>query len=125
VNDLVELKGAILDRAFHSGKNARSSLEGVIDFLRAVFQVPSGREGSEEPKTKKDNSESFKLYICAVDARSPGSSRRICYWCFDPGLAMLELCAKGVRSVILTSGTLSPISVFAHDLKMYSHICDQ
>ena len=34
------------------------------------------------------------------------------YWCFSAGLAMQSLKQRGVRSVIVTSGTLSPLPNF-------------
>ena len=40
------------------------------------------------------------------------------YWCFQPGMAMRQLVALGVRSVLLTSGTLSPLASFAHELQI-------
>lgn len=40
------------------------------------------------------------------------------YWCFSPGVAMEELKRLGVRSIILTSGTLSPMEAFREDLKI-------
>ena len=44
--------------------------------------------------------------------------RKICYWCFNPGHAMSELIRQGVRSVILTSGTLSPLASFTSELQL-------
>ena len=46
------------------------------------------------------------------------TSRTLSWWCFNPGLAMLDLTALRVRSMILTSGTLSPVDSFAHELKV-------
>ena len=40
------------------------------------------------------------------------------YWCFSPGVAMEDLKALGVRSLILTSGTLSPMDAFKEDMKV-------
>ena len=40
------------------------------------------------------------------------------YWCFQPGMAMQQLLATGVRSVLLTSGTLSPLASFAAELQI-------
>ena len=42
--------------------------------------------------------------------------RTIGYWCFHSGAAMRALVAAGVRSVLLTSGTLSPLGSFADEL---------
>ena len=38
------------------------------------------------------------------------------YWCFHSGAAMRALKTAGVRSVLLTSGTLSPLGSFADEL---------
>ena len=44
--------------------------------------------------------------------------RILSYWCFSPGLAMEQLRALEVRSIILTSGTLTPLDSFASELKI-------
>jgi hypothetical protein len=41
------------------------------------------------------------------------------YWCFSPGHSMRELVHQGVRTLILTSGTLAPLSSFALEMQMY------
>ncbi|XP_058859713.1 regulator of telomere elongation helicase 1 isoform X2 [Acipenser ruthenus] len=40
------------------------------------------------------------------------------YWCFSPGFSMNELVRQGVRSIILTSGTLSPLSSFTSEMQI-------
>lgn len=40
------------------------------------------------------------------------------YWCFEPGVAMAELCALKVRCILLTSGTLAPLDSFAQELAL-------
>lgn len=49
----------------------------------------------------------------------PLAVRTLGYWCFSPGHTMAELVREGVRSVILTSGTLSPLDSFSSELQMY------
>lgn len=39
--------------------------------------------------------------------------RTLSYWCFAPSLAMRELVDLGLRSIIVTSGTLSPIKSYS------------
>ncbi|KAG8051464.1 hypothetical protein GUJ93_ZPchr0001g32890 [Zizania palustris] len=46
------------------------------------------------------------------------ASRTLSWWCFNPGLAMEEFLKLGVRSIILTSGTLSPLDSLAMELNM-------
>lgn len=38
---------------------------------------------------------------------------KVSYWCFSPSVALTELSKNNLRSVILTSGTLTPLSSFA------------
>uniref|UniRef100_A0A0E0C458 Helicase ATP-binding domain-containing protein n=1 Tax=Oryza meridionalis TaxID=40149 RepID=A0A0E0C458_9ORYZ len=45
-------------------------------------------------------------------------SRTLSWWCFNPGLAMEEFLKLGVRSIILTSGTLSPLDSLALELNL-------
>ncbi|CAN1168268.1 Regulator of telomere elongation helicase 1 homolog [Linum perenne] len=46
------------------------------------------------------------------------ASRTLSWWCFNPGIAMEEFSKMGVGSIILTSGTLSPMESFAQELKL-------
>lgn len=39
------------------------------------------------------------------------------YWCFSPGHSMRELLQQGVRTLILTSGTLAPLSALALEMQ--------
>ncbi|KAL1551497.1 Regulator of telomere elongation helicase 1 [Salvia divinorum] len=75
----------------------------------------------------KDNSTAhaqyYRLHIQEVEASSNDSfkgktSRTLSWWCFNPGIAMEEFARLGVRSIILTSGTLSPMDSFAEELKL-------
>ena len=44
------------------------------------------------------------------------NGRTISYWCFAPSLAMQELSDLNVRSIIVTSGTLSPLPSYSLEL---------
>uniref|UniRef100_H2YDL1 Regulator of telomere elongation helicase 1 homolog n=1 Tax=Ciona savignyi TaxID=51511 RepID=H2YDL1_CIOSA len=44
--------------------------------------------------------------------------RTISFWCFSPGYAMNNLVNCGVRNIILTSGTLSPLESFTSELQI-------
>ena len=44
--------------------------------------------------------------------------RTLSYWCFSPSVAMAELKSLGVRSVVLASGTLSPLESYAAELRL-------
>jgi hypothetical protein len=48
-----------------------------------------------------------------------GTKKRVInYWCFSSGLALEDLRKLGVRSFILTSGTLSPMDSFKEDARI-------
>ena len=49
------------------------------------------------------------------------AGRSVSFWCFSSGVAMKSLIAQGCRSVILTSGTLSPLDSFAAELQIPFH----
>ncbi|ACO67649.1 predicted protein, partial [Micromonas commoda] len=64
---------------------------------------------------------SFRLRIGADESRGGfgaghGAGPTLSFWCFSPSVTMSHLAEKGVKSVILTSGTLSPMSSFASEL---------
>jgi hypothetical protein len=46
--------------------------------------------------------------------------RTLSFWCFNPGVVMQQLVEElGVRTIILTSGTLAPTQSFMHEMQMY------
>ncbi|XP_071521047.1 regulator of telomere elongation helicase 1 homolog [Panulirus ornatus] len=85
-----------------------------MEFVKQCYKVhinieeakkkPGGRqEGWGAPKITPVNS---KL------------GRVISYWCFNPGFGMKDLAEQGVKCIILTSGTLSPIDSFTSELQV-------
>lgn len=67
-----------------------------------------------EPTTHTHGSLVTKL------GNSSGSikTRTLGYWCFNPGVVMKDLMGMGVRSIVLTSGTLSPMKSFMQEMQM-------
>ena len=57
-------------------------------------------------------------YRVNVTARSGAGTagRTLSYWCLTPSLALIELKALQVRSILVTSGTLSPLPSYAMEL---------
>ncbi|KAL3375442.1 hypothetical protein AABB24_006752 [Solanum stoloniferum] len=53
-----------------------------------------------------------------MDSFKGKGSRTLSWWCFNPGIAMEQFSRLGVGSIILTSGTLSPMDSFAEELKL-------
>lgn len=66
----------------------------------------------------RKNTTSFNRSESTGNTTVNKTKRIINYWAFSPGIAMLELKALGVRSIILTSGTLSPMDALKEDMKL-------
>lgn len=46
-----------------------------------------------------------------------GREKVVSFWCFDSGIVMQALLQQGVRTTLLTSGTLSPMDAVSYELK--------
>ncbi|KRX15771.1 Regulator of telomere elongation helicase 1 [Trichinella nelsoni] len=76
------------------------------------------------------DTDDFKVYICSgqVSKNSDSESLSNCskipgsfsinYWCFSAGIGMSLLLKCQLRSVIVTSGTLSPLDSFVNEMRM-------
>ncbi|XP_071118557.1 regulator of telomere elongation helicase 1-like [Haliotis cracherodii] len=51
------------------------------------------------------------------------AERVLSYWCFSPGHSMRDLQSHGVKAIILTSGTLSPIESFTMEMQIPFDVC--
>lgn len=56
----------------------------------------------------------YRAHVSPKDIKT--GARVISYWCFAPALAMEELASLNVRSILVTSGTLSPLASYALEL---------
>uniref|UniRef100_A0A8C2DFB4 Regulator of telomere elongation helicase 1 n=1 Tax=Cyprinus carpio TaxID=7962 RepID=A0A8C2DFB4_CYPCA len=88
-----------------------SGLQKVADIIQLVFGAEP-IEGSKKSQTGNSMKE-FKVppvnfHIHAVFISG--------MWCFSRGFSMQELLRQEVRSIILTSGTLSPLSSFTCEI---------
>ncbi|XP_061113879.1 regulator of telomere elongation helicase 1 isoform X2 [Conger conger] len=112
-----------------------SGLQKLADIIQLVFSIepPEGVAGKRIETTTKQ----FKVHIHrdtsqhrkkpSTDIWSSSSSKKqgniLSYWCFCPGFSMQELVRQGVRSIILTSGTLSPLSSFTSEMQIPFPVC--
>lgn len=74
---------------------------------RGTYRFQSRSTGMAVPSTK-----AFLTFYLV--------ERVVSCWCFNPALSMADLASMGVRNIILTSGTLSPLPSTASELKMYA-----
>ncbi|MDP2438363.1 MAG: helicase C-terminal domain-containing protein, partial [archaeon] len=89
--------------------NASTPLENIAASLRLMFE--------DALNTGSDSSRHFQAYVHETLAEGglPGP-RMLSYWCLSPGIAMSRLLSQGIRSMILTSGTLSPLDSYAGEM---------
>lgn len=92
-------------RRVFKGYNVQVSLDSARDYK--VFIC----EDNSVPRTTYNQQTTITSFVTA-------KKRILNYWAFSPGIAMEELRELQVRSIILTSGTLSPLDSFKEDLKI-------
>lgn len=78
----------------------------------SFYKVFLSEEQQKRPSYPKNASPNVSASIMT------GKKRVLNYWCFSTGLAVEEIKKLGVRSIILTSGTLSPMASFKEDLRV-------
>ncbi|XP_070275670.1 regulator of telomere elongation helicase 1 isoform X2 [Myotis yumanensis] len=111
-----------------------AGLQKLADIIQMVFSTdPAEGSSSMGPEA----SQSYKVHIHPdtshrgtahrSDAWTSTASRRrgkvLSYWCFSPGCCMRELVRQGVRTLLLTSGTLAPVSSFALEMQIPFPVC--
>ncbi|KAM0928809.1 hypothetical protein ACQ4PT_002001 [Festuca glaucescens] len=101
-------------KAGAKAKSTVSRLETIRDMLDIIFR--GGGQGHAKyyrfhvNESRQTSGDSLQVFGKA--------SRTLSWWCFNPGLAMEEFLKLGVRSIILTSGTLSPLESLAMELNL-------
>ncbi|OMO66762.1 Helicase-like, DEXD box c2 type [Corchorus olitorius] len=93
-------------------KGSGCRLESISNILKTIFR--DGNNG---------HADCYRVHIQeaeenATDIFIGKRSRTLSWWCFNPGIAMQEFSKLGVGSIVLTSGTLSPLDSFAQELKL-------
>ncbi|VAH77259.1 unnamed protein product [Triticum turgidum subsp. durum] len=96
-------------------KSTVSRLETIRDMLDIIFKGGGQNHAKYysfhvNESSRQTSGDSLQVFGKA--------SRTLSWWCFNPGLAMEEFLKLGVRSIILTSGTLSPLDSLAMELNL-------
>nr|XP_021533441.1 regulator of telomere elongation helicase 1 isoform X3 [Neomonachus schauinslandi] len=113
-----------------------AGLQKLSDIIQIVFSADPA-EGTPGSTVGLGVSQSYKVHIHPdaghqrkaqrSDAWNTMAARKqgkvLSYWCFSPGHSMRELVRQGVRTVILTSGTLAPVSSFALEMQIPFPVC--
>ncbi|XP_034733746.1 regulator of telomere elongation helicase 1 [Etheostoma cragini] len=107
-----------------------TGLQKLANIIQLVFcGEPSDKERQQQMER---NTAYFKVHIhrdnsyhkkpSGADAWAATSTKKqgniLSYWCFSPGFSMQDLENQGVRCIILTSGTLSPLSSFTSEMRI-------
>ncbi|XP_062282424.1 regulator of telomere elongation helicase 1 [Scomber scombrus] len=112
-----------------------SGLQKLADIIQLVFSgEPSEKDRQQQMQTNtthfkvhihQDTSTNKKKQNTDVWAQSTAKKQGniLSYWCFSPGFSMQDLVNQGVRSIILTSGTLSPLSSFTSEMRIKFPVC--
>ncbi|CAB3987407.1 regulator of telomere elongation helicase 1-like isoform X1 [Paramuricea clavata] len=110
-------------------KQKQFLLSKFADALKIVFQNSAPTESDNEDISRyykvhiqeQDNDNSKKKQLDVWSTSKAASSKKgysLGYWCFSPGETMKQLMKSNVRSMILTSGTLSPLQSFKAELQI-------
>ncbi|XP_064420674.1 regulator of telomere elongation helicase 1 isoform X2 [Latimeria chalumnae] len=111
-------------------------LQKLIDVIQIVFSKEP-EAGVPPHAAIGDISKYYKVHIHPDNSSQKRKQRTdiwaapamrkqgkiLSYWCFSPGYGMHELVKQGVRSIILTSGTLSPLSSFTLEMQIPFPVC--
>ncbi|KAE8709047.1 pentatricopeptide repeat-containing protein [Hibiscus syriacus] len=96
----------------HDAKGTGSRLESIGNILKSIFR-DKGNSHADSYRVHVQEAE-----VNASDIFKGKSSRTLGWWCFNPGIAMQTFTEMGVGSILVTSGTLSPLDSFAQELKL-------
>ncbi|XP_041483809.1 regulator of telomere elongation helicase 1-like isoform X1 [Lytechinus variegatus] len=135
-NELMQLLEKMISHLTNSSTvfhNKAAGLQKFYDIITIVFNR-DGPEGDRRSQisasqmtryykvhirtTEATQKKTGKLDLWATSGKPKKKGFVLSYWCFSPGFSMQELYSQGVRSIILTSGTLAPLNSFKSELKI-------
>ncbi|KAG6575543.1 Regulator of telomere elongation helicase 1-like protein, partial [Cucurbita argyrosperma subsp. sororia] len=113
LKDIIEEAAILLEEDKQQKmQNTGCRLESITDILDIVFR----EKGNEHAKFYQVHVQENEA--SAIDGLKGKASRTLSWWCFNPGMALEAFPKMEVGSIILTSGTLSPLDSFAQELKL-------
>uniref|UniRef100_A0A8C1WQU5 Regulator of telomere elongation helicase 1 n=1 Tax=Cyprinus carpio TaxID=7962 RepID=A0A8C1WQU5_CYPCA len=141
-NQGITKPGSFIYELFQTAHVNSETKTAVVEAMEQITGYLAGSQehlvfGAEPPegskKSQMENSmKEFKVHIHpdtsnfkkkqVTDVWASSSTKKqgnvLSYWCFSPGFSMQELLRQEVRSIILTSGTLSPLSSFTCEMQI-------
>uniref|UniRef100_A0A8P4GM88 Regulator of telomere elongation helicase 1 n=1 Tax=Dicentrarchus labrax TaxID=13489 RepID=A0A8P4GM88_DICLA len=130
----IELNGAVV--IFDEAHNVEKTCEESTSFDLSPYDVASAVNAVDRLLVEKakdvchGDSATEDFNVESLNSVNPVKrALRVCvsfhlvgnilsYWCFSPGFSMQDLVNQGVRCIILTSGTLSPLSSFTSEMRI-------
>ncbi|GAB4815023.1 hypothetical protein N2152v2_002069 [Parachlorella kessleri] len=111
------LTGAAVDAGRSSGsRSSNYRLHALDEALRLAFA------SAPDPMLQQQGIPpahlGYRVHVHLEKARDGRMLPTLSYWCFSPGQTMAQLAQMKVGSIILTSGTLSPLDSFAQELAL-------
>ncbi|PFX28485.1 Regulator of telomere elongation helicase 1 [Stylophora pistillata] len=104
------------------------ALQKFSDALQIIFSKDALNQSSSINEAKffkvhiqlepDSNKKKKNLDVWTTGSKFSKQGRTLSYWCFSPGHAMIDLMSYGVRTVVLTSGTLSPLESFRAEMQI-------
>ncbi|GAX25948.1 regulator of telomere elongation helicase 1 [Fistulifera solaris] len=108
IQEIKKINDAIMDMRGTGATRGSPKLEHFIQCLKRVYGHPL--ESRCVAKAAY-----YRVHV-SPKTTDPNAGRTISYWCFAPAMAMEELAGLKVRSILVTSGTLSPLPSYAMEL---------
>ncbi|XP_030069304.1 regulator of telomere elongation helicase 1 [Microcaecilia unicolor] len=111
--------------------NNTVGLQKLHDIIQTVFSMEP-EDGKSSSVVGQMVSKHYRVHIHQDTSQQKKKTRvdlwgstvtkkqgkTLSYWCFSPGYSMQELVRQGLRTIILTSGTLSPLTSFAMEMQI-------
>ncbi|UJR25139.1 hypothetical protein I4U23_006498 [Adineta vaga] len=124
IQHLLDINQFIVARSGTIFRSKGQSLLKLSEFIETVYPLDENGQPLFTIDMDAHRKSVFKVYVeeesanteqrpSIIVAKRP---KKIHYWCLSPGFAMRQLCMQNTRSILLTSGTLSPIDSFKSQL---------
>ncbi|XP_052274161.1 regulator of telomere elongation helicase 1-like isoform X2 [Dreissena polymorpha] len=113
------------------GVTKGAGLTKIVDMFKIIFSqdLPPGSSLTEH---QERIARSYRVHLQREDlgkkkkqvdlwSNQPAQDKMgktLSFWCFSPGHSMSELIAHGIKCIVLTSGTLSPLDSFTAEMQI-------
>lgn len=110
INEIRKMNDFVMDVRGTSSNRGLPKLEHFVQCVKRVY-------GEKHMGKCLAKTASYRVHVSEKQPQPRNDQgRTVSYWCFAPALAMQELQGLNVRSIIVTSGTLSPLPSYSLEL---------